>query len=64
MDIFATAKRQYRLQLRPDEVLAESTLPPACGRSRQADTQSLWARMPKPSAATTDTELKGRAFAK
>jgi len=25
MDVFAAAKRQYRLQLRPDEVLAEAT---------------------------------------
>lgn len=24
MDVFAAAKRQYRLQLRPDEVLAEA----------------------------------------
>uniref|UniRef100_UPI003F49A869 TIGR02677 family protein n=1 Tax=Cupriavidus yeoncheonensis TaxID=1462994 RepID=UPI003F49A869 len=27
MDVFAAAKRQYRLQLRPDEVLAEGTWP-------------------------------------
>ena len=27
MDVFAAAKRQYRLQLRPDEVLAESDWP-------------------------------------
>jgi hypothetical protein len=27
MDVFATAKRQYRLQLRPDEVLAEAGWP-------------------------------------
>lgn len=27
MDVFAAAKRQYRLQLRPDEVLAEATWP-------------------------------------
>ncbi len=27
MDVFATAKRQYRLQLRPDEVLAEASWP-------------------------------------
>ena len=25
MNVFAAAKRQYRLQLRPDEVLAEAT---------------------------------------
>ena len=30
MDVFAAAKRQYRLQLRPDEVLAEARWP---GRS-------------------------------
>jgi uncharacterized protein (TIGR02677 family) len=29
MDVFATAKRQYRLQLRPDEVLAEAQWPEA-----------------------------------
>ncbi|HTN87551.1 MAG TPA: TIGR02677 family protein [Sorangium sp.] len=29
MDVFATAKRQYRLQLRPDEVLAEARWPEA-----------------------------------
>ena len=28
MDVFAAAKRQYRLQLRPDEVLAEARWPP------------------------------------
>src|ERR1700704_1699150 len=27
MDVFAAAKRQYRLQLRPDEVLAEAQWP-------------------------------------
>ena len=27
MDVFAAAKRQYRLQLRPDEVLAEANWP-------------------------------------
>jgi hypothetical protein len=27
LDVFALAKRQYRLQLRPDEVLAEATWP-------------------------------------
>jgi hypothetical protein len=27
MDVFAAAKRQYRLQLRPDEVLAEAEWP-------------------------------------
>jgi hypothetical protein len=27
MDVFAAAKRQYRLQLRPDEVLAEARWP-------------------------------------
>ncbi len=27
MDVFAAAKRQYRLQLRPDEVLAEADWP-------------------------------------
>lgn len=29
MNAFATAKRQYRLQLRPDEVLAEAHWPDA-----------------------------------
>jgi uncharacterized protein (TIGR02677 family) len=29
MDVFAAAKRQYRLQLRPDEVLAEALWPDA-----------------------------------
>lgn len=29
LDVFAAAKRQYRLQLRPDEVLAEATWPDA-----------------------------------
>lgn len=29
MDVFAAAKRQYRLQLRPDEVLAEAQWPDA-----------------------------------
>lgn len=27
LDVFAAAKRQYRLQLRPDEVLAEALWP-------------------------------------
>ena len=27
LDVFAAAKRQYRLQLRPDEVLAEADWP-------------------------------------
>lgn len=27
LDVFARAKRQYRLQLRPDEVLAEARWP-------------------------------------
>ena len=29
LDVFAAAKRQYRLQLRPDEVLAEAAWPTA-----------------------------------
>ena len=36
MDVFAAAKRQYRLQLRPDEVLAEAnwlSSPPRMKRS-------------------------------
>lgn len=32
MDVFAAAKRQYRLQLRPDEVLAEALWPDAAPR--------------------------------
>lgn len=32
MDVFAAAKRQYRLQLRPDEVLAEAQWPDAVPR--------------------------------
>lgn len=32
MDVFAAAKRQYRLQLRPDEVLAEARWPDAMPR--------------------------------
>src|SRR3979411_1507047 len=32
MDVFAAAKRQYRLQLRPDEVLVEARWPHAAPR--------------------------------
>lgn len=32
MDVFAAAKRQYRLQLRPDEILAEARWPGASPR--------------------------------
>ena len=35
MDVFAAAKRQYRLQLRPDEVLAEASWPDAPPRQEE-----------------------------
>jgi len=37
MDVFAAAKRQYRLQLRPDEVLAEATWPEAPPRAEEVN---------------------------
>lgn len=37
MDVFATAKRQYRLQLRPDEVLAEARWPDAPPRIEEVN---------------------------
>ena len=37
MDVFAAAKRQYRLQLRPDEVLAESHWPTARPRIEEVN---------------------------
>ena len=37
MDVFAAAKRQYRLQLRPDEVLAEARLGEAAPRIEDAN---------------------------
>ena len=46
MDVFAAAKRQYRLQLRPDEVLAEAVARAAGpGRGR---TRGLRLREPEP----------------
>lgn len=38
MDVFAAAKRQYRLQLRPDEVLAEARWPKARPRIEDVNT--------------------------
>jgi uncharacterized protein (TIGR02677 family) len=38
MDVFAAAKRQYRLQLRPDEVLAEARWPDAPPRIEDVST--------------------------
>ena len=38
MDVFAAAKRQYRLQLRPDEVLAEAHWPDAPPRIEDVST--------------------------
>ncbi|WP_072389422.1 TIGR02677 family protein [Hyphomicrobium sp. CS1BSMeth3] len=38
MDVFAMAKRQYRLQLRPDEVLAEATWPGSPPRIEEVNT--------------------------
>ncbi|MFB9268585.1 TIGR02677 family protein [Bradyrhizobium erythrophlei] len=38
MDVFAAAKRQYRLQLRPDEVLAEARWPDAPPRLEDVST--------------------------
>ena len=37
MDVFAAAKRQYRLQLRPDEVLAEARWPDAPPRIEEVN---------------------------
>ena len=37
MDVFATAKRQYRLQLRPDEVLAEVRSPGSAPRIEEVN---------------------------
>lgn len=36
MDVFAAAKRQYRLQLRPDEVLSEANGLRACRASKKS----------------------------
>ncbi|HTN95585.1 MAG TPA: TIGR02677 family protein [Nordella sp.] len=38
MDVFAAAKRQYRLQLRPDEVLAEARWPESAPRIEEVNT--------------------------
>jgi uncharacterized protein (TIGR02677 family) len=38
MDVLAAAKRQYRLQLRPDEVLAEARWPDGPARIDQVNT--------------------------
>src|SRR3979411_2802978 len=38
MDVFAAAKRQYRLQLRPDEVLVEARWPHAAPRIEDVST--------------------------
>lgn len=38
MDVFAAAKRQYRLQLRPDEVLAEASWPDGPPRIEEVST--------------------------
>ena len=40
MDVFAAAKRQYRLQLRPDEVLAEARWPDGRRASRMSTPRS------------------------
>jgi DNA-directed RNA polymerase specialized sigma24 family protein len=48
MDVFAAAKRQYRLQLRPDEVLAEARWPaklPEIEEVNAALTQLIWSRI-------------------
>lgn len=37
LDVFAAAKRQYRLQLRPDEVLAEARWPDAIPRIEEVN---------------------------
>ena len=37
MNVFAAAKRQYRLQLRPDEVLAEAVWPDALPRIEEVN---------------------------
>ncbi|MGL6110348.1 MAG: DUF2397 family protein, partial [Rubrivivax sp.] len=37
MDVFAAAKRQYRLQLRPDEVLAEARWPEIAPRIEEVN---------------------------
>lgn len=37
MDVFAAAKRQYRLQLRPDEVLAEASWPDSLPRIEEVN---------------------------
>lgn len=37
MNVFAAAKRQYRLQLRPDEVLAEAVWPEAVPRIEEVN---------------------------
>jgi uncharacterized protein (TIGR02677 family) len=37
LDVFALAKRQYRLQLRPDEVLAEATWPGTAPRIEEVN---------------------------
>jgi uncharacterized protein (TIGR02677 family) len=39
LEVFAAAKRQYRLQLRPDEVLAEAQWPSAAPRIEEVNTQ-------------------------
>jgi Protein of unknown function (DUF2397) len=43
LDVFAAAKRQYRLQLRPDEVLAEAQWPE--GVPRIEDVNALLAQL-------------------